>query len=1042
MGKVIAENVKQGLGDIVGDGYLRTDRRECKAYSFDIGVMPPLVKPLVPAGVAAGVVRPGDEGQLQRIVRYAAAKGLKLVPRAGGSSGYGGALPGKGALVVAMTLFDRVLNIDAERLVVTAQAGAIWEEVDREIGKQGLQLRLHPSSYPSSTVGGWLAQGGSGFGSYEFGTFKENVLSARVVQADGSIKEFTGDELLSYVADAEGITGIITEVSFRVRRLELQREALIAFSDAGSISHAMQAMLEQKLPLWSVTFFNPEAVRLKKQLPLRHCHDFERQELLAHQAMEAALPENYLLLAAWPEGRTADIDEPLATIVAANGGSFLPEKDARFEWESHTAPMRLKRIGPSIIPTEVIVPIDGLSASLDEIDQKIRQRFILEGMLGTDGSVVLLGFIPHDERSFGFNVAFALSLYVIRIAERHGGSAYSTGLYFRRQAERVLGKERLRRLRQHKQRVDPQSILNPGKVFASRGSGGRLLDVLMGMASNLEALIRPVANVFKQPRNPRISGPDKRGVPSDVAFMATACSRCGYCVSTCEQYSGRGWESQSPRGKYAWLREVAGGREKWDRAAVDTFLMCTTCERCDLRCQLQLPVEHNWMQMRGKLVNEQKRGTFPPFEMMAASLQGEGDIWAGKREHRADWVPADVLPRIKERAEILYFAGCTASYVETDIAEATLRLLIDSGYDVTYLGTEENCCAIPMRMSGKWDVFSEVFRKNYELAKERGVKTVVTSCPACALVWKELYAEEAARLDLPYDIESKHYSELIAPALASGKLQLKRDPFEGHRVTFHDSCHAGRAQGIYDPPREMLRAIPGIDYREMEHCREEGVCCGSVLTLVGEINTAPILGGARLAEATDIEATTVIAACPCCQVQLRDSADKNSLPLVIDDLARVTAVAAGYDIASSQAHTSYMWGLFDIFIRLMEPRAMADFMVVLFPRMTSEMPFGMGRLMRPMARLPFGPALMRWMMPWLFPRLAPGIMARVMDDMLVEVGTVMGELPPDMEALLPQLLPQTLNAIMPTYLPQLVPHLVPKFIGYLRDGKVVDDVAR
>ena len=132
-----------------------------------------------------------------------------------------------------MSGHQRVLAVDPDALTVRVEAGAIWENVDREIGKQGLALRMYPSSYPSSSVAGWLAQGGSGFGSYEFGTFKENVTAARVVLPTGEVKEFTGDELLGLVADAEGITGIITEVEFRVRRREDEVHRLIAFDDVG-----------------------------------------------------------------------------------------------------------------------------------------------------------------------------------------------------------------------------------------------------------------------------------------------------------------------------------------------------------------------------------------------------------------------------------------------------------------------------------------------------------------------------------------------------------------------------------------------------------------------------------------------------------------------------------------------------------------------------------------------------------------------------------------------------------------------------------------
>ncbi len=138
--------------------------------------------------------------------------------------------------------------------------------------------------------------------------------------------------------------------------------------------------------------------------------------------------------------------------------------------------------------------------------------------------------------------------------------------------------------------------------------------------------------------------PDKpvRGIPGDVAWYAYACSQCGYCVDECDQFYGRGWESQSPRGKWYWLREYMEGRAEWDQTMVDTFLVCTTCELCNLRCSAALPIEPCWMKLRGKLIHEDKRMTFPPFEMMAAATRAEGNIWAGYRKNRSDWFPADM----------------------------------------------------------------------------------------------------------------------------------------------------------------------------------------------------------------------------------------------------------------------------------------------------------------------------------------------------------------------------------------------------------------
>jgi len=1019
----VSTRVAESLEAVCGADRVRTDQRERKMYSFDIGAMPSLVKPFMPAGIAGAVVRPRGEAHVVELMRLAREQDLRLVPRAWATSGYGGVLPQKGAVVVDVSGMTEVLEIDSTAMTVRAQAGAIWEEIDKEIAREGLTLRMYPSSYPSSSVGGWLAQGGSGFGSFEYGTFKESVVSARVVVPTGEVKEFTGLELTQLIADAEGITGIITEVVFRVRPLEEETHRLIAFDTAAALGKALSAISEQKLPIWSITFLNPESTRLKAQLPHKHGHPYEME----HDHYEPKLPQKYLAVIAYPTSRSPQIADALAAIVAATSGQEQDAQAAEHEWEQRFAPMRLKRIGPSIVPTEVIVPLAELPAVLADIDRKIDQPFILEGMVGKGDKVVLLGFIPHDERTLAFNLAFALSLSVIKIAKQHGGAAYSTGLYFRREAESVLGADKLAALRAYKASVDPGGFMNPGKVM-----GFGLVDILMGSATLFEGIVRPMANAAKPPSGPSDLSREVNGIPGDVAFMAYACARCGYCVPTCEQYSGRGWESQSPRGKYAYIREVLAGREEWDRKAIDTMLVCTTCEVCNTRCQLQLPIEHNWMEMRGKLVNDQKLGTFPAFEMISSSLRGENDIWAGKRENRDAWVPEDVAAKIPEKSDILYFAGCTASYVETDIAEASIRLLQDAGYSVGYMGKDEACCGIPMKVSGKWDQFEEIYEYNVAEARKRGAKTIVTSCPACGLVWKEMYANLAAERGEEFEFEVKHYSELIAPALADGRLALKENPFEGKTITFHDSCHMGRAQGNYEPPRDMLKAIPGVEMVEMEHNREEGLCCGSVLTLIGENPVAQVLGGHRLQEAVDAGADTVVALCPCCQVQLRDSNIKNDLGLQIDDLARMVAVAAGYDIPETTEYSMYMWSYFEKFIILMDPENMATFMVRIFPQMMDAMPAGMKPMMLSMKHVPGGLAMMEKMMPLMFPSMAPGILGKVMPDMVREVGDLMGEMPADMAALMPDLLPKTMDSLMPTYLPQLIPHLTPKFIEYIR----------
>jgi len=1014
----VSERVESQLKGIFGDR-MRTDRVERKLYSSDIGAMPRLIKPLVPTGIAGAVVRPVSEDEVIALMRVARAERVPVVPRGMSTSGYGGVLPVEGAIVADMSAMGGLIEVDAESMTVRVFAGTLWEQLQKDLNRKGLDLLLYPSSLPSSTVAGWFAQGGAGFGSYEHGFFKESVHAARVVHLDGTVKEYTGDELQELVADAEGVTGIITELVFGVRALEDEVHRVLALPTIEALQKALSAISAEKLPIWSLTFLNPESIKLKKTLPHRHGHPYE----MAHEHYEPVLPEAFLAVIAYPASRHEAIDAPLRAILESAGGTELDAEAAEHEWEQRFAPMRLKRVGPSIVPTEVVVPLGELDQVLSTIDSRVKQPFVLEGMLGKGDKVVLLGFIPHDERSLAFNVAFALSLVVIKIANQHRGGAYSTGLYFRQEGKKVLGESKLAALQAFKRTNDPGNLLNPKKVV-----GSSLLNGFMKFALAIEPVVRPIANLATPPKKVE-SLETKNGVPGDVAFYSYACAQCGYCVPTCEEYSVRGWMSHSPRGKYAYLKEVIEGREKIDQKMVDTFLVCTTCEVCNTRCQLQLPVEHSWMAMRGQLIHEEGRMTFPPFEMMGAALQGELNIWAGKRDKRADWMPEHIAEKIDPTSDVLYFAGCTASYVNTDVAKSSVELLDAAGVKFNYMGTDEACCGIPMKVAGKWDVFEEIYKHNTSEARKRGAKTIVTSCPACGLVWKELYANLAAERGEEYEFEVKHYSELVAESIAEGAFEFTHEV--NKTLTFHDSCHMGRAQGNYEAPRELIKAIPGVNFVEMEHNCEDALCCGSVLTLIGDTPVAPELGKMRLDEAVEVGADAMVALCPCCEVQFRDSIDKKDIPMEVLDLAHLAMDGLGIAHADPTPYAMQMWGHFEKFIWLMKPESITDLMVALLPDMMKAMPSAMLPMMRVARAVPGGLKMMGAMMPSMMPKMMPAMMPKVMPAMLAEVLRRVGQLPEDMEELMPDLLPKTMDALLPNMLPLIMDDFVPKMLCYI-----------
>jgi Fe-S oxidoreductase len=683
--------------------------------------------------------------------------------------------------------------------------------------------------------------------------------------------------------------------------------------------------------------------------------------------------------------------------------------------------MKVKRLGPSFIPAEVVVPVNRIGAVLDEIDRKIGIPVLVEGMVVKGDEAVLLCFMPHSERSFRYNLAFPLALSIVKIAENNGGRIYSSGLYFSKQAKKVFG-NRLALIRELKRSTDPGDIMNPETL-----TGKSLMQTGLSLARAFEPMARAMGNmsgVGKQEFR------EEKGIPGDIISHAFTCAQCGYCVNECDQYYGRGWESQSPRGKWFFLKEYLAGRMELDQEQTDTFLACTTCEMCDHYCQLDLPIERSWMTLRETLVQKKKMMTIPPFEIMAQSLEKERNIWANYKKDRDKWLPDDIRDKIKDKADIGYFAGCTASFVEKDVAVGTVRLLDEAGVEFTYLGDKESCCGIPMLVAGKWDLFEKIMKMNTANMQKKGVKTVVTSCPACLLMWKTIYPQWAEKLGMDYGIEAKHYSEILVD-----KLDVLRPKFKqplNKVVAWHDSCHIGRAgSGIYDAPRELLKAIPGVEFREMEHNRERALCCGSVVTLIDEPEVASKIGNVRLQEAKDQKADIMAALCPCCLVQFRVAAKDNNVDMEIQDLGALAARSLGYDIPDTTNVALEAWVTFEKMIELMEPENMTEMMVELLPDMIGAMPSYMQAMMKTVKYVPGMDALMKPMMPKMMPLLMPSLMPKVMPKMLIAVEKRV-PMPAHMKEQMPDLMPRAMENLLPNMLPQIAPLLTPKMIEYIK----------
>ncbi len=450
------------------------DETERRLYSHCIEDAPKLIRPVVRGATADAVVQPGNQAQLIALVLWANYHRIPLTPSAKATSRYGGVLPVTGGLIVSMVRMNQVLEIDKAEMSVRVQAGVVWEQLEQSLEKEGLSLRNYPSSAPVSTVGGWLAQGGVGYGSYEFGRFRDNVVSVRVVLPSGKVKMLV-DEEVDLISDAQGITGFITEVTVRVRESQTHTTRAVGFRSAKALAAAVGDLRGAGAPIWSLSFINPAMAKFKNRLAE------DASEDIGDGLPRAALPDDcYILLLSAPEARWEAIDKVLTAVVFRHAGQMLDQSLAEHEWTLRFQRMSIERLDPEFLPAEAVVPLESLGVVLESLGTSVTKPLTLEGVVqggrgeATRVEVTLRGSVPDDEARF----VFARAPGLIRAARTHGGRACSTGYLSTGKADEVLGCDRLAQLKDFKGEVDRQGIMNPRKVTDGSRKGHLLGAIL------------------------------------------------------------------------------------------------------------------------------------------------------------------------------------------------------------------------------------------------------------------------------------------------------------------------------------------------------------------------------------------------------------------------------------------------------------------------------------------------------------------------------------------------------------------------------------
>ncbi|MHA2225851.1 MAG: FAD-binding and (Fe-S)-binding domain-containing protein [Candidatus Hodarchaeales archaeon] len=1031
----------------VFDKKISFDKVERMVHNHDVAVLPPPILKFLRTTPDA-VIRIETVEDIQDVLKIARKNKIPITPRGRGTGGYGGAVPISKGLVMTFSWFKKVLNIDKEQKLVTVEPGIIWKDLELELEKHNLELTMYPTSAPGSSVGGFFAMGGSGIGSYKNGNFLQNVHSIEVIHLDGTTKNVTGDDLKFYYG-LEGTTGIVSKITIKVEKKQEYKPIGIGVPTPEALQSILEKMAQENVPAWHVGFLTPNFARLKNLVVQEQSSEDSKHGTISENEKVPEIPENqYFMLLTVRSDNYMDAQKVLAPLIEKYNGITLDQTIANHEWEERYYPMRIKRLGPTLVPSEGISKTNRIADVLKK-SEKALKGIAIEGIMTTPEEIVLLTFNLGDERSWGYSLSYSRSLKFIRILKKREGRSYGTGLYFTSEAANVFGKTFVKELKKFKTEVDPSNLLNPGKVLIPKA---RMLRLAMFTANFpvIRSFLSPMEFFARSLRGRRRA----KYIPDDLVWEAFICAQCGYCQRVCTIFEGRKMEKSSPRGKFFYLRQLAKGKAKITDEMAAEFLLCTTCNRCEQPgvCQLDIPIQSIWDEMRGVLIENKQCATFPAFHMMAGGIVTGNNIWAHDPNHRDDWIPEDIKSHIGRKAELGYWSGCTASFVEPNIGSGAVRIMKAGGLDFTLLGENENCCGVPSLMAGLWDVWEDTMEKNIRAIHGQGIKKLVISCPGCFAAMAHYYPAFTEKMvkskpelqKMWNEIELTHISKITDDLVSEGKINFTEEIDK--TITWHDSCHLLRPSDYYENPRNVLKAIPGVDFREMEHNRENALCCGSVLTRIGNWDASNEIAKIKLNEAQDVGAEEIYATCPCCEFQMRVGADKNNIDMPIKDFTDIVLQGMGETpLADPTPNVLRIWNeVFEPAILLMTPDGLNKMMSVMMPEMMEAMPglfkvmfkamrvtrlsYLMSPMMGVMGKLPF-------IMPTMFKMMLPGMLPKMLPEIEEYMFLVIPGLNhyPQMKTRMSFVLAYTMEKLLPTMLPKMMPELKPMAVKAMQN---------
>lgn len=401
-------------------------------------------------------------------------------------------------------------------------------------------------------------------------------------------------------------------------------------------------------------------------------------------------------------------------------------------------------------------------------------------------------------------------------------------------------------------------------------------------------------------------------------YTMDSCNHCGQCkwllspkatgwdfAEICPIHQKFGFDAYSGQGLINIAKEVMTGRLQYGGGMEEMLYTCTCCGACDVNCKnvRDMEVLDTVYALREYCA---KNGTLPePIRRISENVAAEHNIYGKPHADRFAWLPEDFTD--DPDADTVLFIGCNAAYQHPETALAAIKILKAGGVKFRLLREDEWCCGASLWRTGQTEAAEALIRRNMEVFRARGVRRIITACAECFGAFRGGYPRFT-----DMDLEVRHISEVAAELLESGALKLNKASVP-MKLAYHDPCMLGRLSelyvpwngeirsfglhvpekqwrrgehGVYEPPRAILRAIPGVETVEMVRNYEDSYCCGSGGGACASPEVTAFAAGERRREAKAMGADAIVSCCPFCRDAL-EAQGENAMPYV--DLTELLA---------------------------------------------------------------------------------------------------------------------------------------------------------